>query len=129
MQRPHDGYVEGDRIYFTTVDGHVLIANTKTLKVEHSIDLNAMSGQSGHILGWCRGLLPLGDRWMWVGFTRVRPTKFIENVAWIRDGTSRHKASHIALYDLKLNKCEQEIELEPHGIGIVFSLLAALGTP
>ena len=129
VQRPHDGYVEGDRIYFTTVDGHVLIANTKTLKVEHSIDLNAMSGQSGHILGWCRGLLPLGDRWMWVGFTRVRPTKFIENVAWIRDGTSRHKASHIALYDLKLNKCEQEIELEPHGIGIVFSLLAALGTP
>ena len=123
VQSPHDGYVVGDRIYFTTVDGHVVIANRKTLQAEETIDLNAMSGQSGQNLGWCRGLLPVDDRWLWVGFTRVRPTKFVENVAWIRNGNSRHKPSHIALYDLKLRKCEQEIELEPHGIGVVFSLL------
>ncbi len=29
VQRPHDGYVVGDRIYFTTVDGHIVIANRK----------------------------------------------------------------------------------------------------
>jgi len=128
VQSPHDGYVVGDRIYFTTVDGHVVIANRKTLQVEETIDLNTMSGQSGQNLGWCRGLLPVDERWLWVGFTRVRPTKFVENVAWIRNGTSRHKPSHIALYDLKLQKCEEEIELEPHGIGVVFSLLPAPGT-
>jgi len=127
VQNPHDGYVVGDRIYFTTVDGHVVIANRKTLQVEETIDLNKMSGQSGQILGWCRGLLPLDDRWLWVGFTRVRPTRFVENVAWIRNGTSRHKPSHIALYDLQLRKCEREIELEPHGIGVVFSLLPITG--
>lgn len=123
VQSPHDGYVVGDRIYFTTVDGHIVIANRESLRVEEAIDLSAMGGQSGQILGWCRGLLPLDERWLWVGFTRVRPTKFVENVAWIRNGTSRHKPSHIALYDLKVRKCEQEIELEPHGIGVVFSLL------
>ncbi len=131
-QGPHDGLVIGDRIYFTTVDGHVLLANRKTLKVEENIDLNAMSESSmreagGQILGWCRGLLPVDERWIWVGFTRVRPTKFVENIAWIKSGNSRHKPSHIALYDLQNRRCEMEIELEPHGIGVVFSLLPAEG--
>ena len=123
VQRPHDGYVVGDRVYFTTVDGHVVVASTRTLQVEQTFDLRTMSGNPDQILGWCRGLLPLDERWLWVGFTRVRPTKFVENVAWITSGHSRHKPSHIALYDLKTNRCEQEIELEPHGIGVVFSLL------
>jgi hypothetical protein len=124
VQSPHDGYIFGDRIYFTTVDGHVVIANRKTLQVEETVDLNQMSGQSGQVLGWCRGVLPLDERRLWVGFTRVRPTKFIENVAWVTNGHSpRHKPSHVALYDLERKTCEQEIELEPHGIGIVFSLL------
>jgi hypothetical protein len=124
VQRPHDGYVFGDRIYFTTVDGQIVIASGKTLKVEQTIDLNQMSGQSGQVLGWCRGVLPLDERWLWVGFTRVRPTKFLENIAWIRNGYShRHRPSHVALYDLERKTCQQEIELEPHGIGVVFSLL------
>jgi hypothetical protein len=124
VQRPHDGYIAGDRIYFTTVDGHVVIANRKTLRVEQTLDLNQMSGQPGQALGWCRGLLPLDERWLWVGFTRVRPTKFVENIAWIRNGYShRHKPSHVALYDLERKTCEQEIELEPHEIGVLFSLL------
>lgn len=125
VQRPHDGYVAGDRIYFTTVDGHVVIANRQTLKVEQTINLNEMKGRSDQVLGWCRGLLPVDERFLWVGFTRVRATKFVENVAWIKNGgTARHKASHIALYDLKRNVCEMEIPMEPHGIGVVFSLLA-----
>jgi len=124
VQRPHDGYIFRDRIYFTTVDGHIVIANPKTLQVEKTIDLNQMAGQSEQTLGWCRGVLPVDERWLWVGFTRVRPTKLVENVAWIRNGLlHRHKPSHVALYDLERNTCEQEIELEPLGIGVVFSLL------
>jgi hypothetical protein len=124
IQRPHDGYIFGDRIYFTTVDGHVVIANRKTLKIEETIDLNQMSNQSDQVLGWCRGVLPVDERWIWIGFTRVRPTRFVENVAWIKHGgTYRHKPSHLALYDLESKCCAQEIELEPHGLGVVFSLL------
>ncbi len=127
IQRPHDGYIFGDRIYFTAVDGHVVIANRKTLRIEETIDLNSMSNQSGQVLGWCRGVLPLDERWLWVGFTRVRPTKLVENVAWIKNaGNQRHKPSHLALYDLARRKCEQEIELEPHGMDVVFSVLPAL---
>ncbi|MGC1374042.1 MAG: hypothetical protein WA824_18045 [Candidatus Sulfotelmatobacter sp.] len=124
IQRPHDGYIVGDRIYFSTVDGHVVIANRENLRIEETIDLNEISKQSGQVLGWCRGVLPLDERWIWVGFTRVRPTKFVENVAWIKNaGNERHKPTHLALYDLAQKRCEQEIELEPHGIGVVFSML------
>lgn len=123
VQRPHDGYLFQDKIYFTTVDGHIVIANQKTMQVEQTIDLNQMSNRSDQVLGWCRGVLPLDERWLWVGFTRVRPTKFVENVSWIRHG-HRHKSTHIALYDLKRHTCEREIELEPLGVGVVFSLLS-----
>ena len=127
VPRPHDGYIFGDKIYFTTVDGHVIIADQRTRKVEQTIDLNLMSGQSGQVLGWCRGVLPLDERRVWVGFTRVRPTKFVENVAWIKHGGSTFRPSHIALYDLERKSCELEIALEPHGVGIVFSLLPIPG--
>ena len=58
-----------------------------------------------------------------MGFARVRPTKFVENLAWVRGYADRRKPSHIALYDLGSKTCEQEIELEAHGIDVVFSLL------
>jgi hypothetical protein len=129
VQSPHDGYILDDRIYFTTVDGHIVIANPKTLQVEKTIDLNQMSNQAGQTLGWCRGVLPLDERWLWVGFTRVRPTKFVENIAWVRNGyTHQHKPTHLALYDLERKMRVQEIELEPHGIGVVFSLLQVPAT-
>lgn len=127
VQRPHDGYLFRDKIYFTTVDGHVVIASQSSLQVEQVIDLNQMTGPSDQTLGWCRGVLPLDDRYLWVGFTRVRPTKFVENVSWIKHGGQQVlRPSHIALYDLQSKKCEREIEIEPHGIGVVFSLLPGL---
>lgn len=124
VQRPHDGFIFGDRIFFTTVDGHVVIADRKTLKVIQTVDLNQISHPPGQVLGWCRGVLPLDERWLWVGFTKIRPTKLIENLAWIKNGPTQDRASHVALYDLERQKCELEIDTEPHGVGVVFSLLA-----
>jgi hypothetical protein len=129
IQRPHDGYVLGDSIYFTTVDGHIVIANTKSLQVEKTYDLTKMGGPPEQILGWCRGLLPVDERLIWVGFTRVRPTKFRENLAWAKNGRSykqRQRATHLGLYDLERGTCLDEIALEPHGIGVVFSLFQAV---
>jgi len=128
IQRPHDGYIFGDRIYFTTVDGHVVIANSKNLQVERTIDLNQMSHTPGQVLGWCRGVLPLDERWLWAGFTKIRPTKLVENLAWIKNGRPQDRASHVALYDLEHQKCELEIETASHGVGVVFSLLAMPST-
>lgn len=129
VQRPHDGYIVNDSIYFTTVDGKVVRVSQKSLKVEQVHDLTEMSGSREHILGWCRGVLPLDERFGWVGFTRVRPTKFRENLAWIKNGGNYEeirRPTHLALYDFERKECLEEVPLEPHGIGVVFSLLPAV---
>lgn len=128
IQRPHDGCLFGDSIYFTTVDGHVVLANPKTLRVEKTCDLTTMGSAPEQILGWCRGLLPIDDHLIWVGFTRVRPTKFRENLAWLKNGSSYERlrrATHLGLYDLERGVCVDEIALEAHGVGVVFSLFRA----
>ena len=126
VERPHDGLLFQGFLYFTTVDGHIVLVDTKSLTVTQVHDLNKMHPEPRQILGWCRGLLPLDERYVWVGFTRVRPTRFKENLAWIRNRGGLHKPSHIGLYDLQKQKCVREIALEPHGIGVVFSLFRAM---
>jgi hypothetical protein len=124
LESIHDGLLRGDRIYFTTVDGKVVIANTGTRRVEKIIDLTEI-GDRNSLLGWCRGLLPVDNRMTWVGFTRVRKTKFRENILWVRsvfrDGMVQ-KPTHIALYDTLDRRCLQEIDLEPYGMNIIFSI-------
>ncbi|PWT93382.1 MAG: hypothetical protein C5B54_01945 [Acidobacteria bacterium] len=143
--RPHDGMVAGDYIYFTTVNGNVIVANKQTLKTEEIIDLNTIHNYDGP-LGWCRGLLIDGDK-LWVGFSRIRPTYFRENVEWIkrsikwkilhwlpsslirknkrrRLGLNKELPTHITCYDLKNRKCMSEMNLEPHGVSAVFSILS-----
>ena len=129
VQRPHDGLVRGNRIYFTTVDGRIVIANASRLEVERIIDLNKIhQAHNPHddLLGWCRGVLPLDERRVWVGFTRVRKTKFIENVLWIKHAfREKERSTHIALYDIAEQKCLQEIDLEPYGMNVIFGIYPA----
>lgn len=128
VQRPHDGYTHDDSIYFTTVDGHIAVAGRETLQVEKIYDLNLMSGKNGQPLGWCRGLALMDERFLWVGFTRVRPTKFRENLTWLKTAGAADEIllpTHLALYDLQQGSQVDQIALEPHGIGVVFSLLHA----
>ena len=116
VQPPHDGLVCGERIYFTSVDGAVVIANSRNLKVENIIDLKEIDGQEA-LLGWCRGLLPVDESRTWVGFTRIRKTRFRENVLWVRNvfrEGMREKPTHIALYDIVKMQCLQEFNLEAH---------------
>jgi hypothetical protein len=127
VQTPHDGLVSGNRIYFTTVDGRVVIANRQTLNVDEVIDLKPIDGQKA-LLGWCRGLLPVDNHKIWVGFTRVRKTNLKENVLWVKsifhEGMGV-KPTHISLYDIAAKQCLQEFDLEPHGMNIVFSIFPA----
>ena len=127
VQRPHDGLVCGDRIYFTTVDGQVVIVNRRTLQVEQAVDLKLIDGEKA-LLGWCRGLLPVDENRIWVAFTRVRKTNLQENILWVKsvlqDGMGE-KATHISLYDLASRKCLAEFDMEPHGLNIIFSIFPA----
>jgi hypothetical protein len=126
VQRPHDGLVFGDRIYFTTVDGKIVIADSSRLEVEQIIDLSEIHktrDRDDVLLGWCRGVLPLDEHRLWVGFTRVRKTMFKENVLWIKHAfRETARSTHIALYDIAERKCLQEIDLEQYGMSVIFGI-------
>ena len=63
----------------------------------------------------------------WIGFTRVRKTKFNEKVLWVKQGFREHeKPTHIALYDIAAKQCLREIDLEQYGVNAVFSILPAI---
>lgn len=126
--RAHDGVLRGDRIYFTEVDGRVLVANRHSLQIEKDVDLKKIDGQS--MLGWCRGILPVDDSKVWVGFTRIRKTDFKENVLWLkhslREGMAE-KPTHIGLYDIEKKQLCQEIDIERRGMNVIFDILPESG--
>jgi hypothetical protein len=123
---PHDGLVYHGRIYFTTVDGTIVIVNQETMKVDQVVDLKTIDNESRALLGWCRGLLPVNENLIWVGFTRVRKTKFKENLNWVKHVFHDwEKPTHIALYDIQARKCLNDIDLEPYGLNILFEIFPA----
>jgi hypothetical protein len=124
-ERPHDGLVRGERIYFTAVDGKVVIVNRRTLSVERVFDLRRIQNKGQNILpAWCRGLLLVDDTKIWVGLTRIRKTQFRENIRWVKTvlGEGVVKPTHIALFDLAAEVCLKEIDLEPYGMNAVYGI-------
>jgi len=126
-EKVHDGNILENDIYFTSVDGHVNIADLTTGRIKSIHDLRAMA-PSDRSPGWCRGLHVLEAGRVLVGFSRLRPSKFKENVAWVkhrmglREDAGRMPTG-VSCYDLNRSVLEWEIDLEPAGLNAVFSIL------
>lgn len=119
----HDGVVQDGHVYFTTVNGCVVVVSTATLAIDEVIDLNEIGPANAH-LGWCRGILTDG-RMAWVGFSRLRLTKFRENLSWVRWGFRSHLPTRIACFDLVEKRSIAEVDLQVHGLDAVFSIFSA----
>ena len=120
LERVHDGVVHAGRIYFTTVNGKVVEVDAETLVVERVLDLAAAAG-TDTLLGWARGIC-VDDDGLWVGFSRIRPTKFRENVAWALRGFRHVRPTHIAHFDPDAGEINNWIDLEPIGLTAIFSV-------
>jgi len=123
LERLHDGLVHEGHVYFTTVNGQVAIADTTSLRVIEVIDLTR-AHPSDMLLGWARGLLVDGN-YMWVGFSRIRPTKFRENVGWVLHGLKRDFGTHVGCYDLRTGDSVGQFLVEPYGLSAVFGIYGA----
>jgi hypothetical protein len=130
IQGIHDGYRVDGRLLFTTIDGHVVRFDLAT-GARTDVDLNRLGEpDDDRALGWCRGILPCGDRagdQAWVGFTRFRYTKLRQNLSWVRHGfrrteDHRNHPTRIALYDLERPALLRHVDLEGVGLGAVFSI-------
>ena len=122
----HDGHVAEGCIYFTAVNGLVLCVDLASGKMQ-GFDLNQARGPyKDRPLGWCRGILPLGNE-VWVGFSRIRYTALRHNIDWIRHGFRNidrlpPAPTRVARYDLGKNALVDELDLEPAGMNTVFSI-------
>jgi len=121
--RIHDGVLHEGRLYFTTVDGKIVVVDAESLRTIEEIDLTTFHDDRA-LLGWCRGVFLDGDH-LWVGFSRIRPTRFRANVAWAARGFRQSKPTHVACYDLARRECLLEIDLEPAGLSALYSILPA----
>ncbi len=123
----HDGHLIGHHIYFTAVNELVLRFDLKSNE-RQVFDLNLVHGADAERpLGWCRGLLPLGNE-VWVGFSRIRYTALRQNLDWIRHGfrdadRCPPAPTRIARYELIEAKLIEEFDLESAGMNTVFSIL------
>lgn len=67
---PHDGCERDGLHWFTTVTGHVIAVDPRSLARVVHLDLNRLLGDE-RLLGWCRGIEVDGDT-IYVGFTMLR---------------------------------------------------------
>lgn len=126
VERPHDGVVVEGKVYFTTVNGSIVVFDTKTLERIEVHDLQALYRQPR--IGWCRGIEVIGD-YAYVGFTRLRKTRSIENLGFVTDKWVNFKESikntqpaRIVKYDLKRKRIVKEMRLNNSEMGVLFSL-------
>lgn len=123
---PHDGLVRENHVTFTTTNGHVCVFDLESGNELSRINLNSIN-ESEQQLGWCRGICYESDFSAWVGFSRIRPTRFRQNLSWIKQGFKSRgeygtRPTRIAKYDLQQKKIVHEIDLEKVGLNAVFGI-------
>ena len=62
---------------------------------------------------------------MWVGFSRIRPTKFRENVGWVLRGLKRDFGTHVGCYDLRTRQSLAQFAVEDFGLSAIFGIYPA----
>ena len=120
----HDGIVRGDKVYFTSVDSMIIIADINTHKIIEEINITKLKGYGG-LRGWCRGLY-VDENILYVGFSRLRKTRRIEKIAWVGKllniGKSIEVCSVLAI-DLNKKEIVGDYSLPDDTIDAVYSIL------
>ncbi|GGH81497.1 hypothetical protein JOD43_001126 [Pullulanibacillus pueri] len=118
----HDGVVVGNFIYFTRVDGTVVIVDARTYRIRAIRDLTKFTNYNKP-LGWCRGIQVLNNNKVIIGFSRLRPSNSAGN-----EGEGRSRAGYgvlptrVACYDLKKKRLLWQLPLEDYGLNSIFSI-------
>lgn len=124
VERVHDGFVQEDKVYFTTVNGCIAVLDAVSYALLEVVNLNEIENTPDE-LGWCRGLLVEGNL-AYVAFSKIRDTKVKENIKWalsrLRSKTESY--TKVAVYDLAKKEKLEEMIMPPDSINAVYSVLA-----
>ena len=134
VQFVHDGVTANGRVYFTSVDGHILVVDPDSLQVTDVVDIGAILDYNMP-LGWCRGIKVLDGNRVIVGFSRLRSTRLKDKVSWAKAQVKKIAGvgdytetlpllpTRICCLDLGVRRMEWELDLEGSGMNAVFSIL------
>lgn len=121
----HDGLVHCGSVFFTAVDGTIIEVDWDEKRVIRRLGLREIIDTRSP-LGWCRGIEFLDDDHIVVAFSRLRPTKWQENIRWAkrRLGGSGHglRPTRLVMIDLKRGHLCWEVDVEPAGMNAIFSV-------
>jgi hypothetical protein len=127
VARPHDGIVRQDRLYFTTVNGLILVYDTSNLRLISKHNIASLYKKFSP--GWCRGLEVIDD-YAYVGFSTLRWTYSLENIKYFAKNVlsfgkklKKNLPSRIVKFDMRKQRIIDEMVFEGHEIGQVFSIL------
>ncbi len=121
----HDGHINNNCIYFTSVDGVIIIADAVTGNIIEDFDVVSLE-EKRIAKGWCRGLLIDGDT-IYVGFSRLRPTRNRKKLSWLTNFSSGPKngfPAHISSYSLSKKIKINEWNLPENSIDAIYSILS-----
>jgi hypothetical protein len=125
-ERIHDGKIIGGKIYFTSVDGNVIILDLRTKKILKKIDLWKIDERKG-LLGWCRGIEVI-DNFAYVVFSQFRKTKLLANIKWAMDKVPGNKflnvlaPTRICKYNLDTEQKIDELIIDSSAIDTIFDI-------
>lgn len=128
-QSVHDGTPRNGLHHFTSVEGWIHAVDLEEGRVVRRWDLREIAGVD-RPLGWCRGLAFLSDdaddATVAVGFSRLRPTRWEENVRrlkrWLGARGWGAMPTRVGVFDLSDRTLLGEFDLEPAGLNAIFSL-------
>ena len=122
---PHDGLIFRNKFTYTTVNGKIIKIDSDNLSKVKVYDLN-IHEKKGRSLGWCRGYQEL-QSYNYVGFSRIRPTKFMENIKWlgnkITDKVKLKMQTRVVKYNNDFTEVKNIINLEEYKMNWIFSIL------
>jgi hypothetical protein len=125
LERPHDGIEFEGELYFTTVDGHLVMVDVATRSMSRAYDLARLT--RAHLpLGWCRGIHVLSRTDVLVAFSQLRPIRVVDNLRWmvhkLLGKETRSLPTRIARFDLARGRCTAEWNVETVGMNAIFSI-------
>ena len=126
----HDGIVTGDGVWFTRVDGHLVLVDPATGQIAQSVALQR-PGDGPEPLGWCRGLC-ISDGIAWVGFSRLRATRLRRHLAWARGRLrgrpiATRRPTRVEGFDLSTGERVASVPLAGVEIDALFGIVALPG--
>ena len=122
----HDGIVRDNDVYFTSVDGCLIVLDMRTKKVKETIEVFKYDGYGG-LRGWCRGLYLDGDIF-YMGFSRLRKTKSITKLKWMHRFTGKgavYENCNILGFDIVKRKIVYDYLFPDGVIDAIYTILPA----